>query len=84
MEYLPALTPKVIQNNPNVGKYSIHGSLGFVCLLVCLFVCLCCSCILSYLVESHMLYERVMFVSYMRMFQAPFYPLCPHVLNAIR
>ena len=28
MEYLPTLTPKVIQNNPNVGKYSIHGSLG--------------------------------------------------------
>ena len=22
MEYLPTLTPKVIQNNPNVGKYS--------------------------------------------------------------
>ena len=28
MEYLPTLTPKVIQNNPNVGKYFIHGSLG--------------------------------------------------------
>ena len=28
LEYLPTLTPKVIQNNPNVGKYSIHGSLG--------------------------------------------------------
>ena len=28
MEYLPTLTPKVIKNNPNVGKYSIHGSLG--------------------------------------------------------
>ena len=22
MEYLPTLSPKVIQNNPNVGKYS--------------------------------------------------------------
>ena len=30
MEYLPTLTPKVIQNNPNVGKYSIHGSLGYI------------------------------------------------------
>ena len=29
MEYLPTLTPKVIQNNPNVGKYSIHGSYGY-------------------------------------------------------
>ena len=29
MEYLPTLTPKVIKNNPNVGKYSIHGSLGY-------------------------------------------------------
>ena len=28
LEYLPTLSPKVIQNNPNVGKYSIHGSLG--------------------------------------------------------
>ena len=28
MVYLPTLAPKVIQNNPNVGKYSIHGSLG--------------------------------------------------------
>jgi hypothetical protein len=28
MEYLSTLTPKVIYNNPNVGKYSIHGSLG--------------------------------------------------------
>ena len=28
MEYLPTLTPKVISNNPNVGKYTIHGSLG--------------------------------------------------------
>ena len=28
MEYLPTLTPEVIQNNPNVCKYSIHGSLG--------------------------------------------------------
>ena len=23
------LTPRVIKNNPNVGKYSIHGSLGY-------------------------------------------------------
>ena len=29
MEYLPTLTPKVIfLHNPNVGKYSIHGSYG--------------------------------------------------------
>ena len=28
MENLPTLTPKVIQNHPNVGKYSIHGSYG--------------------------------------------------------
>ena len=34
MEYLPTLTPKVIQNNPNVGKYSIHGSLG-IGMLMC-------------------------------------------------
>ena len=30
MEYLPTLTPKVIKNNPNVGKYSIHGSYGYI------------------------------------------------------
>ena len=29
MEHLPTLTPKVFKNNPNVGKYSIHGSLGY-------------------------------------------------------
>ena len=27
----PTLAPKVIQNNPNVGKYSIHGFLGISC-----------------------------------------------------
>ena len=30
MGYLPTLTPKVIKNIPNVGKYSIHGSLGYI------------------------------------------------------
>ena len=30
MKYLPTLTPKVIQNDPNVGKYSIHGSSGII------------------------------------------------------